>query len=409
MGSNTKNERNLITVLDTGSAKTVALICEATDAGLRYRGHGMTESRGSRKGIIVELDRAVQSIHKAVEEAEKLAGLQVGNAVVSVAGSHIKGVTSRGGITLGSRPRDVAREDIRAAVEKARSVTLPEDREVLHLLPQEFILDDQAGLRDPAGMVGRRLEVNLHMVTASQSATQNVVTAANRAGLHIDNVVYEALMSADSTLRADEKELGVCLADIGAGSTDMIVYVDGMVSHTGVVPVGGDHFTNDIAVGLRTPLVAAEKLKKAFGHTISSKVSEGNEIEVPAVGDRPSRLMPQRFMAEILEPRATELCELMRDHLKQAGVLDLCPAGVVLTGGGSRMEGLAELCQQTLDRPIRLASPEPISDMPPQLAEPEFATVVGLAMYAHRTTVAKMNPEQGFGQKLRALIARLGA
>lgn len=409
MGSNTKNEHNLITVLDTGSAKTVALICEATDVGLRYRGHGMAESRGSRKGIIVELDRAVQSIHKAVEEAEKLAGLQVGNAVVSVAGSHIKGVTSRGGVTLGSRPRDVAREDIRAAVEKARSVTLPEDREVLHLLPQEFILDDQAGLRDPAGMVGRRLEVNLHMVTASSSATQNVVTAANRAGLHIDNVVYEALMSADSTLRADEKELGVCLADIGAGSTDMIVYVDGMVAHTGVVPVGGDHFTNDIAVGLRTPLVAAEKLKKAFGHTISSKVSEGNEIEVPAVGDRPSRLMPQRFMAEILEPRATELCELMRDHLKQAGVLDLCPAGVVLTGGGSRMEGLAELCQQTLDRPIRLASPEPISDMPPQLAEPEFATVVGLAMYAHRTTVAKMNPEQGFGQKLRALIARLGA
>lgn len=409
MGSNTKNEHNLITVLDTGSAKTVALICEATDAGLRYRGHGMAESRGSRKGIIVELDRAVQSIHKAVEEAEKLAGLQVGNAVVSVAGSHIKGVTSRGGVTLGSRPRDVAREDIRAAVEKARSVTLPEDREVLHLLPQEFILDEQSGLRDPAGMVGRRLEVNLHMVTASQSATQNVVTAANRAGLHIDNVVYEALMSADSTLRADEKELGVCLADIGAGSTDMIVYVDGMVAHTGVVPVGGDHFTNDIAVGLRTPLVAAEKLKKAFGHTISSKVSEGNEVEVPAVGDRPSRLMPQRFMAEILEPRATELCELMRDHLKQAGVLDLCPAGVVLTGGGSRMEGLAELCQQTLDRPIRLASPEPISDMPPQLAEPEFATVVGLAMYAHRTTVAKMNPEQGFGQKLKALIARLGA
>ena len=189
----------------------------------------------------------------------------------------------------------------------------------------------------------------------------------------------------------------------------MIVYTDGMVAHTGVVPVGGDHFTNDIAVGLRTPLVSAEKLKKTFGHTISSKVAEGNEIEVPAVGERPSRLMPQRFMAEILEPRATELCELMRDHLKQAGVLELCPAGVVLTGGGSRMEGLAELCQQTLDRPIRLASPEPISDMPPQMAEPEFATVVGLAMYAHRTTVAKMNPQQGFGQKLKALIAKLGA
>jgi cell division protein FtsA len=406
---NHKAAGNTITVLDVGSAKTTALICEATEAGLRYRGHGVTESRGSRKGIIVELDKAVQSIQKAVEQAEKTAGFQVGNAMVSVAGSHIKGVTSRGGVTLGSRPRDVAREDIRAAVEKARSVTLREDREVLHLLPQEFILDDQAGVRDPAGMMGRSLVVNLHMVTASQSATQNVVTAANRAGLHVDNVVYEALMSADSTLRADEKELGVCLADIGAGSTDMIVYSDGMVAHTGVVPVGGDHFTNDVAVGLRTPLAAAEKIKKVFGHTISNKVAEGNEIEVPAVGDRPSRLMPQRFLAEILEPRATELCELMRDHLKQAGALELCAAGIVLTGGGSRMQGLAEVCQQVMDRPIRLASPESIADMPPQLVEPEFATVVGLAMYAHRTTVARMNPEQGFGQKLKALIARLGA
>src|SRR5579859_7279122 len=181
--SGATKQGNLITVLDVGSAKTVALICEATDAGLKYRGHGMTESRGSRKGIILELDRAVQSIHKAVEDAEKLAGVQVGNGVISVGGSHIKGVTSRGGVTLGQRPRDVEREDIRAAVEKARSVALPEDREVLHLLPQEFILDDQAGVRDPVGMMGRRLEVNLHMVTASQSATQNVVTAANRAGL----------------------------------------------------------------------------------------------------------------------------------------------------------------------------------------------------------------------------------
>src|SRR6185503_19534439 len=220
----------------------------------------------------------------------------VGNAVFSVAGSHIKGITSRGGITLGTRPRDVNRDDIRSAVEKARSVTLPDDREVLHLLPQEFILDEQAGVRDPAGMMGRRLEVNLHMVTASASATQNVVTAANKAGLHVDNMVYEALMSADSTLRADEKELGVCLADIGAGSTDMIVYSDGMVAHSGVVAVGGDHFTNDIAVGLRTPIVSAEKVKKAFGHTVSSEVPEGDEIEVEAVGDRPSRLMPRRFM-----------------------------------------------------------------------------------------------------------------
>src|SRR5689334_5995654 len=337
MGSNGKHHpSNLITVLDTGSAKTVALICEATDVGLRYRGHGATESRGSRKGIIVELDRAVQSIHKAVEEAEKLAGLQVGNAVTSVAGSHIKGVTSRGGVTLGSRPRDVAREDIRHAVEKARAVILPADREILHLLPQEFILDDQAGVRDPAGMMGRRLEVNLHMVTASSSATQNVVTAANRAGLHVDNVVFEALMSADATLRADEKELGVCLADVGAGSTDLIVYSDGMVAHSGVIPIGGDHFTNDLAVGLRTPLASAETIKRQFAEINASEVPESDEIEVPAVGDRPSRLMPRKFVAEILEPRAEELCDMLKEHLQQAGVLELCNAGIVLTGGGAR-------------------------------------------------------------------------
>src|SRR5262249_52564944 len=341
--------------------------------------------------------------------AEKIAECSVGNAVIAVAGAHIKGLTSRGGVALGSRPREVARDDIRLAVEKARSVNLPEDREVLHLLPQEFILDDQAGGRDPAGMMARRLEVNLHMVTASSSATQNVVTAANRAGLHVDNIVYEALMSADSILRADEKELGVCLVDIGAGSTDLIVYSDGMVAHTGVVPVGGDHFTNDIAVGLRTPLAAAEKIKRSFGHTIADKVPEGNEIEVPAVGDRPSRLMPQRFLAEILEPRAAELCELLRDHLRQAGVLELLNAGLVLTGGALRFSGLAKMFEDIFERAVCLAWPVPVAKMPEQVAEPEFATLVGLAMYAHRTTAAKVTEMQGFGYRLRSLFAKLGA
>ena len=405
----TKDSSNTITVLDVGSAKTVALICQAGEGGLSYRGHAVAESRGSRKGIIVELDKAVQSIQRAVEEAEKLAECPVGNAVVAAGGAHIKGITSRAGITLGSRPRDVTREDIRNVVEKARSVVLPADREILHLLPQEFILDEQAGVRDPAGMMGRRLEVNLHMVTASASATQNVVSAANRAGIHVDNVVYEALMSADAVLRADEKELGVCLADVGAGSTDLIVYSDGMVAHSGAVPVGGDHFTNDVAVGLRTPVAAAEKIKKSFGHTISGRVPESDEIEVPAVADRPPRLMPRRFMAEILEPRADELCELLRDHLGQAGVLELCNAGVVLTGGGSRLNGLAEVCEKLLQKPVRLASPTPLKKMPEDLGEPEFATVIGLAMYAHRTAVAKMIPEQGFGAKVRTLLARLGA
>jgi cell division protein FtsA len=404
-----KEQNNTIAVLDVGSAKTVALICEVTEAGLRYRGHGAAESRGSRKGIITELDKAVQSIQKAVEEAEKLAECPLGNAVISVGGAHIKGITSRGGVALGSRPREVGRDDIRIAVEKARSVNLPPDREVLHLLPQEFILDEQAGVRDPAGMMGIRLEVNLHMVTASSSATQNIITVANRAGVHVDNTVYEALVAADCTLRAEEKDLGICLVDIGAGSADLIVYCDGMVAHSGAVPIGGDHFTNDVAVGLRTPLVEAEKIKKLFGNAQSSKVPEGNEIEVPAVGDRPSRLMPQRFLAEILESRALELCELLRDHLHHAGVLELCGAGLVLTGGGSRLNGLAEVCERVFGRPVRLASSVSLARMPAQLAQPEFATVVGLAMYAHRTSVARIAQENGIGSKLKAWWAKMGA
>lgn len=410
-GESVTKDRNTrtITVLDVGSAKTAALICEVTDAGLRYRGHSVVESRGSRRGIIVELDKAIQSIQRVVEEAEKLAECSVESAVIGIGGAHIKGLTSRGGVSLGSRPRDVARDDIRLAVEKARSVSLPEDREILHLLPQEFILDDQAGVRDPAGMMARRVEVNLHLVTASSSAMQNVITAANRAGLHVDNVVYEALVSADCVLRADEKELGVCLADIGAGSTDLIIYCDGMVAHSGVVPVGGDHFTNDVAVGLRTPLAAAEDIKKSFGHTDGSKVPGSTEIEVPAVGDRPSRLIPQRFLAEILEPRAVELCELLRDHLQHAGALELCNAGLVLTGGGSRLNGLARVCEEVVKRPVRIAAPLAIAEMPESLAGPEFSSLIGLAMYAHRTTAAKVTEMQGFGDRLRALFAKLGA
>lgn len=399
---------SIVTVLDVGSAKTVALIAEVSDSGLRYRGHGVAESRGSRKGVIVELDKAAQSIQKAVDEAEKSAGCAVGDAVISIGGAHIKGVTSRGGVALGSRAREVSREDIRATVEKARSISLPPDRDILHLLPQEFILDEQVGIRDPAGMMGCRLEVNLHLVTASASAVQNVITAANRAGIHVDNTVYEGLVAADCTLRGDEKELGVCLADIGAGSTDLIVYYEGMVTHSGSVPVGGDHFTNDVSVGLRTPLAEAEKIKKFHGHAISSEVPESNEIEVPSVGDRPSRLMRQRMVAEILEPRATEMCELLRDHLRHAGVLEICHAGVVFTGGGAHLPGLTATAEKVLKTPVRIASSMVLNKMPAQLAEPEFATVVGLALYAHRTTAAKMSPQASLSAKMRAWFTRFG-
>ncbi len=308
MGSQTEN---LLTVIDVGSAKTCVIVAEVNDYALRYRGHGISDSRGMRKGVIADLDKAVDSIKKAVEEAENVAQAPVEHAVVGVAGSHIRGVNSHGGISLGSRSREISREDVRQAVEKARSIAMPEDREPLHLLPQEFIVDGQGGVHDPAGLMGRKLEVRVHVVTAGTTATQNVVTAVNRAGIHVDDTVFEALACADSVLQTDERELGVCLVDIGAGSTDLIVYFEGVVIHTGVIPIGGDHFTNDVGVGFRTPIPDAENIKKMFGCAVVTRIPEGNEIEVPSVGDRPSRMMQQRMLGEILEPRARELMELL--------------------------------------------------------------------------------------------------
>ncbi len=403
-----KEQQNLITAIDVGSAKTCALVVEATEGGVRYRGHGVSESRGSRKGILVDLERAVQSIQKAVEEAEQAAGAAVEHAMVGVAGAHMRGVNSRGGISIGTRPREVTRDDVRQAVERARAIALPADREVLHLLPQQYILDDQGGIREAAGMVGSKLEVQVHVVTAASNATQNLVTALNRAGIHVDDTVYEPLCAAEACLKADERELGVCLADIGAGSTDLIVFHEGGVAHTGVVPIGGDHFTSDVAVGLRTPLADAEKIKRLFGCAVVTKIPEANEIEVPAVGDRPSRLMPQRFLAEILEPRARELFEIMRDNLRHAGVLELCGAGVVLTGGGARLHSLLEVAEDILRRPARLGVTAAISKMPAQLAEPEFACAVGMIFYGNRARLARGPQEQGFKSKLKALFARSG-
>ena len=374
---------------------------------LRYRGHGISDSRGMRKGVIADLDKAVDSIKKAVEEAENVAQAPVEHAVVGVAGSHIRGINSHGGISLGSRSREISREDVRQAVEKARSIPpCPRIAKPLHLLPQEFILDGQAGVHDPAGLMGRKLEVRVHVVTAGTTATQNVVTAVNRAGIHVDDTVFEALACADSVLQTDERELGVCLVDIGAGSTDLIVYFEGVVIHTGVIPVGGDHFTNDVGVGFRTPLPDAENIKKMFGCAIVTRIPEGNEIEVPSVGDRPSRLMQQRMLGEILEPRSRELMELLRDHLRQAGVYELLGAGVVFTGGGSRLPALLETAEDILRRPVRLGYPVPIAKLPSILLEPEFSTAIGMVLYGHRARQARMNIDRSIGARLRAIFAR---
>ena len=403
-----KPHEQFLTAIDVGSAKTCVLVVEITDNGLRYRGHGLADSRGSRKGIIVDLEKAVASIQKAVEQAEDSAGFAVEHAVLGVAGSHVRGINTHGGIVF-NRAREIGREEIRMAVEKARAIPLPPDREVLHLLPQEFILDDQSGVQDPLGMIASRLEVRVHMITAATSAAQNVITSVNRAGVHIDDTVFEPLACADSVLRSDERELGVCLADIGAGSTSLIVIQEGAVAHSMVLPIGGDHFTSDLSVGLCTPILHAEKIKKLFGNAIVTLIPEVNEVEVPSVGDRASRLVSQRMVGEIIEPRARELFEMLRENLRHAGMLEICAAGVVLTGGGARLPGIMDVADSVLRKPVRMAWPVPIAKMPSFLAEPEFACVLGMVMYGHRARTARGVQDDRWSSKLKAMLVGKGA
>jgi cell division protein FtsA len=317
-------------------------------------------------------------------------------------------MNSHGGVVF-SRPREITRDEIRQAVDKARTLPLPGDREIVHLLPQEFILDDQTGVQDPTGMMATRLEVRVHIVTASSSATQNVVSAVNRAGVHVDDTVFEPLACADSVLRSDERELGVCLVDVGAGSSDIIVFQQGAVAHTAVIPVGGDHFTGDLSVGMCTPLAEAETIKRTFGNAAVTLIPEGNEVEVPSVGDRPSRLMPQRMIGEILEPRARELFELLRENLRHAGVMEHCVAGIVLSGGGSRLPGMMDIAESVLRKAVRLAWPTPMAKMPAALAEPDFSTALGMIYYGHRARIARGLQDSGWGGRMKALFAKKGA
>jgi len=395
---------NLLTAIDVGSAKACVLVAEITPNGLRYRGHGVTESRGSRKGIIVDLEKAASSIQKAVEQAEDVAGIPIERALLGMSGAHIRGVNSHGGITFGTRVREIGRDEIRSAVDKARAIALPADREILHLLPQEFILDDQPGIHDPLGMMACRVAVRVHIVTAVSSALQNVVSAVNRAGVHVDDTVFEPLACADAVLRADERELGVCLADLGAGSTNLIVFQEGAVAHSAAIPIGGDHFTSDLSVGLCTPIVEAERIKKFYGNAIVTLIPEGNEVEVPSVGDRPSRLLSQRTVGEILEPRARELFELLRDNLRQSGMLELCVGGLVLSGGASRLPGILDIADSVLRRSVRLSWPTPLAKMPASLAEPEYATALGMVFYAHRARLARGSQDERWSSKLRAML-----
>ena len=399
-----KKDRYIIG-LDVGSTKTCALIAEVDEEQVKFLALGAAESKGLRKGLIVNLDSTVSSIRRAVEEAEGVANVPVESAVIGVAGSHVRGVNSRGGVTLGHRARDIEREDVRRAVDAARNITLPEDREVLHVLPHEFMVDAQDGIRDAIGMVGQRLEANVHLVTSSIAATQNLVTAANRAGILVNDTVLEPLASAEACLTQDERDLGCCLLDIGGGTTELIVYGGGVVRHTSAVPVGGDHFTNDLAVGLRTPIPEAEKIKRRHGWAASSLLHADTSIEIASVGDRPPRTIFVRMLTDIIEPRAMELLALIREDLQRAGLDRQIPAGFVLAGGAARLNGLIDLAEESFHLPVRIAEPKGLADLPEQVAQPEYATVVGLVMYGAKT---RRNASQRAGNlvsKLKSMFA----
>ena len=398
-------QENIIAVIDAGSSKIRALVAEIHEGALRYRGHGIADAAGMRKGLIADLGPAAAAIDRAAVMAEESANTVIERCIVAVGGPHIRGVNSRGGISLGTRLREITKEDVRAAVDRARSIALPADREILHLLPQQFILDEQPGILDPVGMVGNRLEVNLHLATSAASAQQSIVTSANRAGLEVTEIVFEALAAAEATLSADERELGVCLLDIGASTSELVVFFEGSVAHTSVVPIGGDHFTNDLAVGLHVTAPEAEWLKCNYGHAVVTSVPQLSEVELAGLPGYEPRIISQRLISEILEPRARELFQLLRDNLRHGGVLEAMGAGCVLTGGGARLLGLLETAESLLRVPARLASPVPLSRMPAELAAPEFSVLTGTLLYAHRTSVTRAAENQGLRAKLRAILA----
>jgi cell division protein FtsA len=397
-----QREDNLIVVLDIGSAWTRVLAADLNEGALRYCGHGVVESAGMRKGLIAELAPAARAVKEASEEAERVARVNIEQCVVGVGGPHIRGLNANGGIELGGRMREIDKEDVRDAVERARAVERPPDREILHLLPRQFILDDQPGIFDPVGMVGKKLEVDLHIATCSGSALQSTVTCANRAGLEVTEAVLESIASAEATLTADERELGVCLLDIGAHSSDLAVFFEGAVAHTASIPIGGNHFTNDLAVCLQLPVAQAEELKCRYGHTVVTAVPEEADIEI--AGHEP-RVLRQRSIAEILEPRASELFYLVKESLRQGGAVEALGLGCVLTGGGAMLPGMLEIAESQLRVPARIGLPVRLSNMPRELVHPGFSASVGMLLHVHRTRVNRDPEGNNLRSKLRAIFA----
>ncbi len=375
-----KTDRNLIVGLDIGTSKVAAIVSELTPMGeIEIIGIGVSPSRGLKKGVVVNLESTVQAIRSAVEEAELMAGCEIKSVFAGIAGSHIRSLNSHGVVAI--KDKEVSQYDINRVIDSARAVAIPADQKILHILPQEFVIDLQDGIKEPIGMSGIRLEAKVHMVTGSVSAAQNIIKCIRRCDLEVSDIVLEQLASCTAVLTEDEKELGVCLIDIGGGTTDIAIFTEGAIKHTSVIPIAGDQVTNDIAVALRTPTQHAEQIKIQHACALSQLAEADEMIDVPSIGDRESRTIMKQNLTEIIAPRYEELLFLVQAELRRSGFEDLIPAGIVISGGSSKASGLVELAEEIFHMPVRLGGPHNVSGLTDVVSNPIYSTGVGLVMY----------------------------
>ena len=371
---------NMIVGLDIGTSKVVAIVGQtAADGTLEIVGLGSQPSRGMKKGVVVDIEATVRSIQRAVEEAELMAGCHIHTVYAGIAGSHVRSLNSHGIVAI--RDREVAQADIDRVIDAAQAVAIPADQKTLHVLPQEYVVDNQEGVREPIGMSGVRLEAKVHLVTCAVNAAQNIEKCIRRCGLEVEDIILEQLASSYSVLTDDEKELGVCIVDIGGGTTDIAVFTDGAIKHTGVIPIAGDQVTNDIAMALRTPTQYAEEIKIKYACALTQLAAEGETIKVPSVGERPPRDLSRQALAEVVEPRYDELFTLVQAELRRSGYEDVVAAGIVLTGGTSKMEGVVELAEEIFHMPVRIGVPQDVQGLTDIVRNPIYATSVGLLHY----------------------------
>ena len=397
-----KNDE-LIVGLDIGTTKIAAIVGEVGPESIDIIGVGTHPSRGLRKGVVTHIDNTVESIKRAVEEAELMAGCEISNVYAGIGGGHIQGINSHGVVAV--KNGEVRAADVRRVIDAAKAVAIPLDREIIHVLPQDFVVDGQDGIKDPMGMSGVRLETNVHIVTAAVTSTQNIIKCCHRCGLEVADMVLQPLASAEAVLHEDEKELGVVLIDMGGGTTDLSIYIKGAIQHTSVLPVGGNYLTQDLATGLRTPMVEAEKIKQRLGCALASKIKPNEEIDVPSVGGRPPRKVPRRILGEIIQPRVEEIFLLVRQQIVSTGFHDLLASGAVLTGGTVIMDGIPDIAEEILELPIRRGSPRGIGGLVDVVRSPRFSTPVGLVFRGARQLEESsyLDPRRrssGFGKKV---------